>query len=493
MLNFPRLFASPAESTAYPSRRSFLARAGGGFGMLALADLLRAEENPTLRWNPLAPRPPHFPAKAKSRHLAVHERRPEPGRHLGLQARARRSATARSCKGFDKNTGFFTDQVGPLMKSPFKFSQHGQCGDAGSRRSSRTWPGTSTRWRSSTRCCTESNNHSPALFKINTGMTRMGFPCVGSWVTYGLGSESQNLPGVRRHVRHARPRPAQGARAELGRRLPARRLPGHRAQAAGRRRSTTSTAPDGHDRRRSSARQLDLLSRAQPAAPASSTRRGRAGGPRSRRFELAYRMQMAAPEALDVDTRDRGDARSSTASTTRSATHFAKQCLIARRLVERGVRFVQIYSRRHGERAELGRPHRHRQEPRAASPARPTSRSPACSTDLKQRGLLDSTLVIWGGEFGRLPIVQKGEHRPRPQPARLHDLDGRRRRQGRRPLRRDRRDRLQGRRRPRQRQRPARDDPAPARPRPPKLTYRYNGRDFRLTDVAGNVVKDILK
>ena len=75
------------------------------------------------------------------------------------------------------------------------------------------------------------------------------------------------------------------------------------------------------------------------------------------------------------------------------------------------MRFVQIYSRRHGQRTQLGRPQRHRRAITAASPARPTSRSPACSTDLEARGLLDSTLVIWGGEFGRLPIVQKGERR----------------------------------------------------------------------------------
>ena len=90
--------------------------------------------------------------------------------------------------GFDKNTGFFTDQVGPLMKSPFKFAQHGQSGAWVSEIFPTIWPSTSTTWRSSIRCFTETNNHSPALFQINTGMSRMGFPCVGSWVTYGLGT-----------------------------------------------------------------------------------------------------------------------------------------------------------------------------------------------------------------------------------------------------------------------------------------------------------------
>ena len=81
------------------------------------------------------------------------------------------------------------------MKSPFELKQHGQCGKWVSEHLPAPVASTSTRWRSSTRCWTESNNHSPALFMMNTGLPRMGFPCVGSWVTYGLGSENENLPG----------------------------------------------------------------------------------------------------------------------------------------------------------------------------------------------------------------------------------------------------------------------------------------------------------
>src|SRR5205807_1413580 len=96
-------------------------------------------------------------------------------------------------KGFDKTTGFFVNQVGPLMKSPFKFRQHGQCGAW----VSDIFPNLSKHVDKMAflySCWTDSNNHSPALFKINTGMARMGFPCVGAWVTYGLGTSSQNLP-----------------------------------------------------------------------------------------------------------------------------------------------------------------------------------------------------------------------------------------------------------------------------------------------------------
>ena len=164
--------------------------------------------------------PAHFPAKAKSviwlfmnggpSQVDTWDYKPELAKRDGQEL-----------PGFDKNTGFFTGQVGPLMKSPFKFAQHGQSG---------TWvseifPNLAKHVDDMAfihSCFTETNNHSPALFEINTGMSRMGFPCVGSWVTYGLGTENQNLPGVRRDVRHARPRPAQGPRAELGHRASCR-------------------------------------------------------------------------------------------------------------------------------------------------------------------------------------------------------------------------------------------------------------------------------
>src|SRR6516164_3483739 len=193
----PKLFAPPPPM--YRTRRDFLKRVGNGFGLLALAGLLEQEgflANSTLAGeayrNPLAPKKPHFSVKAKSviwlfmnggpSHVDTWDYKPELAKRDGKEL-----------KGFDKTTGFFADQVGPLMRSPFKFAQHGQCG---------AW--VSELFPSMARhvdkmaflysCWTDSNNHSPALFKINTGMARMGFPCLGSWVTYGLGSESQSLP-----------------------------------------------------------------------------------------------------------------------------------------------------------------------------------------------------------------------------------------------------------------------------------------------------------
>ena len=132
--------------------------------------------------------------------------------------------------------------------------------------------------------------------------------------------------------------------------------------------------------------QLDLLSEAQQAAARAKHPTEAELAARIESFELAYRMQMAAPEALDVDSEPEHDPASCTASTTRSATHFARQCLIARRLVERGVRFVQIYSGgMENERSWDGHIDIDRQPPRS-SPARPTSPSPACSPTSSSAG-----------------------------------------------------------------------------------------------------------
>src|SRR6516162_4990804 len=194
-MTIPHLFAAPPPH--YPSRRDFFRRAGGGFGMLALAGLLDrqgllAADDHDRNLHPLAPRRPHFSARAKAvnwlfmnggpSQVDTWDYKPELARRDGQEL-----------KGFDKNTGFFTDQVGPLMKAPFTFRRHGKSG---------AW--VSDLFPHMARhvdkmaflhsCWTDSNHHSPALFKVNTGMARMGFPCLGSWVTYGLGSESQNLP-----------------------------------------------------------------------------------------------------------------------------------------------------------------------------------------------------------------------------------------------------------------------------------------------------------
>ncbi len=403
-MNLPHLFATP--SPVFRSRRAFLARAGGGIGSLALAALLQSEgllvadDTPERRLNPLAPRPPHFPAKAKSviwlfmnggpSQVDTWDYKPDLAKHDGQEL-----------KGLDKNTGFFTDQVGPLMKSPFAWQQHGQAG---------TWvpeifPALARHVDDLAfihSCFTETNNHSPALFQINTGMSRMGFPCVGAWVTYGLGSISSNLPAFVTMY------------DTLGRGLPKGHAQNWGAGFLPGVYQGTALNPQGapidnlerpadlaDDRQR---RQLDLLKKLN--AQHQQDHPGEAElTARTESFELAYRMQMAAPEALDLN-REAEPVRRMYGLDDPKCRHFARQCLMARRLVERGVRFVQIYSGgMENERSWDGHidiAGNHRQF--AGETDTPIA---ALLTDLKARGLLDSTLVIWGGEFGRLPVAQR--------------------------------------------------------------------------------------
>jgi hypothetical protein len=468
-----------------------LKRAGGGFGVLALADLLRgtdllAADGRSAVVNPLATKPAHFAAKAKrviwlfmnggQSQVDTWDYKPELAKRDG-----------QSLAGFDNKTGFFTDQVGGLLKSPFKFEKHGESG---------TW--TSEIFPNLAKhvddlafihsCFTETNNHSPALFQINTGMSRMGFPCVGSWVTYGLGSESQNLPGF--VVMYD----------TLGRGLPkghslnwgAGFLPGvYQGTALNPNGDPIDnlTRPKDLSPQRQRA-QLDLLAslnrqhQEQHLAEAEMTARIES-------FELAYRMQIQAPEVLDI-SRESEATRKLYGLDDKRCTHFARQCLMARRLVESGVRFVQIYSGgMENERSWDGHidiAGNHRQF--AGETDVPIA---ALLTDLKARGLLDSTLVICAGEFGRLPVAQKGakpgrDHNPHAFTAwfagggvrgGVHygetDEIGLRAAVNRVSI---------------------NDLHATILHllgmEHERLTYRFSGRDFRLTDVAGRVVKEII-
>ena len=251
---------------------------------------------------------------------------------------------------------------------------------------------------------TESNNHSPALFMMNCGLPRMGYPCVGSWVTYGLGCESESLPAF---VVMSDP---------LDRGLPK----GHAANwGAGFLPSVyqgTWIKPKGDpiDNLERPDFFTDRQQRRHLALLAQLNRRHHEMKPqelelaaRIESFELAYRMQSAAPETLDLG-QEPAHIRRLYGLDEPSCAHFAAQCLTARRMVERGVRFIQIYSGGmenqrswDGHQDIIGN---HMQF--AGETARPIA---GLLQDLHQRGLLDETLVVWGGEFGRLPIAQTGE------------------------------------------------------------------------------------
>jgi hypothetical protein len=381
------------------TRREMLQRTGGGLGWLALASMF-GRDNPAAILNPLAPKAPHFKPRAKSviwifanggpSHVDTWDYKP------GLAKR-----DGKTLDGFDNKTGFFPDQVGALMKSPFEWRQHGQSG---------TWvselfPNIAKHVDKISfvhSCWTKSNNHSPALFMVNTGETRMGFPSVGAWLTYGLGSESENLPAF---VVMTDP---------MNRGLPKGNANNWTAGFLPSVYQGTWLRPQGEpidnlrpvvtdERQRA---QLGLLASLNKAALANSAAESELAA-RIESFELAYRMQTAAPEAFDV-SKEPEPIRKLYGTDEKHCGHFAKQCLMARRLVERGVRFVQVYSG--GMENQLSWDchmdliGNHRGFARESD--QPVA---ALLEDLEQRGMLKDTLVIWGGEFGRLPVAQKGD------------------------------------------------------------------------------------
>ena len=459
--------------------------------MIALASLLQDEgllgsaAQAATELNPLAPKPAHFPAKAKSviwlfmnggpSQVDTWDHKPELAKRDGQEL-----------EGFDKNTGFFTDQVGPVMKSPFKFQQHGECGAW----ASELFPAMAQhvdKMAFMYSCYTESNNHSPALFMMNTGLSRMGFPCVGSWVTYGLGSESQNLPAFVTMSDPLNRGLPKGYTQNWGAGFLPSVFQGTWLRPQGEPIDNLKPPPGMSPAQQRS--QLDLLARLNGHHLAENQAE-RELAARIESFELAYRMQSAAPEALDLD-QEPAHIQKLYGMDNQKCSHFARQCLIARRMVERGVRFVQIYSGgMENERSWDG--HTNISDNHGGFAAETDTPIAGLLSDLAQRGLLESTLVVWGGEFGRLPIVQKGgtgrDHNPHAFTVWMAGggvkggtLYGATDEIGHKAV----------------TNRVSVNDLHATILHllgidHERLTYRYSGRDFRLTDVAGNVVRDIL-
>ena len=382
------------------SRRQLFQRAGGGFGMLALASLLE-RSGIAASLNPLAPKAPQIRARAKSiiwifanggpSQVDTWDYKPELAKRDG-----------QPLDGFDAKTGFFPASVGPLMKSPFAWQQHGQSGSW----TSELFPHLSQhvdRLAFIHSCWTKSNNHSPALFMMNTGETRMGFPCVGSWVTYGLGSVSDSLPSF---VVMSDPKNRglpKGTALNWGAGFLPTVYQGTWLRPQGEPIDNLKRLSNLTDERQRA--QLDLLAKLNHASLGGSAVESELAA-RIESFELAYRMQTAAPEAFDV-SKEPEHVKKLYGLDQPHCAHIASQCMMARRMVERGVRFVQIYSGGMENQqswdchADLVGNHtgfaRETDQPVAALLA-----------DLEQRGLLNDTLVVWGGEFGRLPVSQKG-------------------------------------------------------------------------------------
>ncbi len=454
------------------SRRWFLGECGVGLGSIALSQLMMADQT-----NPLAPRKPHFTPKANRviflfmagapSHLELFDNKP---------ALAKFNGTLPPPELLEGYRAAFIDPKSTLLGPKFKFANYGQSGAE----LSELLPHLSEVADELTivkGMHTDAFNHAPGQIMMNTGSQMFGRPSMGSWATYGLGSESKNLPGY--VVFSSGSKGPSGGSSNWGSGF----LPTVHQGVMFRGGSEPVLYlgnPEGVDR----SLQKDSLSTINQL---NQRRLETVGDPeiatRISSYEMAFRMQDHAPEVMDLskesqDTLDLYGAKPGESS-------FANNCLLARRLVERGVRFVQLFHEAWDQHGNLvnGLKKNCRDTDQAAA---------ALIKDLKQRGMLEDTLVIWGGEFGRTPMVQGGndgrDHHPNAftmwmagggtkpgvsygesdelgfnvikDGVHVHDLHATILH-------------LLG------------FDHT-------KLTYRFQGRDFRLTDVHGHVVKPLV-
>ena len=398
------------------SRRDFLFRAGEGISGIALTTMLQQEgllatENVCDTQgitSPTAPRKPHFEPRAKAvislfmsggvSHVDTFDYKPMLEKHHGQPLTGKGRVRVR--QGFP----------GPLMKSPFKFERHGECGKL----VSELFPhmgAMSDDLAFVHSCKGRSNDHVLAHYEWNTGSVLMGHPSVGSWVTYGLGSENQSLPGFVVVYDH-RGGPFSGPANWSSGYLPAT-YQGTVFRSQGDpildlRPPSDLLAPEQQRAR------LDHLARLNEEHanrhPGSSELAARIAS-----YELAYRMQGCAPEAVDV-SQETAETRRLYGMDDPMTEPFGRQCLLARRLVERGVRFVQLYSGAlRQQNVDTWDAHANLVENHTLHAAEVDRPIAGLLKDLKRTGLLDDTLVVWHSEFGRMPISQRGlgrDHNP---------------------------------------------------------------------------------
>lgn len=469
-------FASATGDPRLQQRRWFLQQCSVGLGAIAL-DSLFAADAAAAATDPLAPKAPHYTAKAKNVILLFMGGGPSQFEMWDYKPTLERlDGTLPPAEVLEGYRAAFIDPNSKLLGPKFRFTE---CGDRGLHLSE-LLPHTRTILddlcvvRSAK---TDAFNHAPAQLFMQSGSQQFGRPCLGSWTTYGLGSESRDLPAFV-VFNSGKKGPSAGA-ANWGSGFLPTVYSGVEFRSSGDPVLYLSN-PDGitPDVQRRTIDVVNTLNRQQldlAGDPEIATR--------INSYELAYRMQSSAPEAIDLtgETRETLDLY----GVEDGKPSFAKNCLLARRLVERGVRFVELFHESWDQHGGLS----------TDLPQNCLDTDQACAAlvkDLKQRGLLDETLVIWTGEFGRTPMVQGGDdgrdHHPnsftmwmagggvRPGyvhgatddlgfdvvegPVHVHDLhatilhllgfDHKR------------------------------------------LTHRFQGRDFRLTDVHGEVVPELL-
>ncbi len=468
------------------SRRQMLRRFASGFGMVGLAGLLAEDlvssvlAGESSSANPLSVKPPQYPAKAKRiiflfmsggpSHVDTFDPKPRLAKDNGKPLPFEKPKLERT-------------KTGNLLQSPWTFKQYGQAGIA----VSELFPHLAT-------CVddlcvirsmvADNINHNGACLQMNTGEQAFSRPSMGSWLLYGLGSENQDLPGF---VVISPAQPAQGAPLWSSSFLPA----SYQGTLVS---DLNNPIANLKNPRLSSAQQreqLDVLKQLNTIHEQQREEDNRLSA-RIQSFELAFRMQARAPEAFDV-TNESPETKKLYGMDEGATETFGKQCLMARRLVERGVRMVQVYHTQTAKRSscQLWDQHGSLKTELPNNCAAVDKPIAGLLKDLKARGLLEDTLVVWGGEFGRTPTAEGTdgrEHHPFgfsmwlagggikgglaygatdefgwhavENKVHVHDLHATILH-------------LMG-------------------INHEKLTYRYSGRDFRLTDVHGRVVSDIL-
>ena len=396
------------------TRREMLRICGNGFGLLGLAGLLAEEAQASTAAtaaaaadravNPLAVRPPMFTARAKRviflfmsggpSHVDTFDPKPRLASDNGKPLPFAKPHLERT-------------KTGNLLMSPFAFKKHGQSGIE----VSELLPNIAS-------CIddicvirsmvADNINHNGACLQMNTGEQAFSRPSMGSWLTYGLGSENQNLPGF---LVISPAQPAQGAPLWSSSFLPAAyqgTLVSDLQNPIANLKNPEFT-PDRQRDQLDTLRQLNELHRRQREEDSQLS--GRIAS-----FELAFRMQRQAPEAFDVDRESEATKRLYGLHDKVTET-FGRQCLMARRLVERGVRCVQVYHTQtsHRSSCQLWDQHSGLKAELPANCAAVDLPIAGLLKDLKARGLLQDTLVIWGGEFGRTPTAENAdgrEHHP---------------------------------------------------------------------------------
>lgn len=370
-----------------PDRRSVLYGIGASLGAIAFQSLLDAEERSSTDKGPLAVKAGHVPSKIKScifltmeggpSHIDTFDPKPKL-KQLHLKEFVRQGEMK---SAMESGTRYY-------VQSPFRFQKAGQSG-----------ADLSVNWERLAKhaddicfyrgCQVDSVNHPTAMYQLNTGNRFGGDPALGAWVNYGLGSVNQNLPGfvVLPEVSHP-----QGGASNWGNGF----LPGHYQGTSLRSRGAPilDLKPRSEFTPEHQRKNLDLLARLNQKHAEQHPDRDELAT-RMESYELAFRMQMEVPEILDLNQESAamlqqyGIGREETDA-------FGRKCLLARRLVEQGVRFVQLYAGTWDSHDYIERAHgnliRQVDQPIAG-----------LLGDLKERGLLEETLVVWCGEFGRSP------------------------------------------------------------------------------------------